>query len=146
MNHTKALFVAICRAIIIPGFLGWCDMDFVHSIATQRGNSHFSEGSRGVQGGSLPVRKPRRGSVAGIRAGIEVWTSTGAKASASARTTTGRLCRRGGRDASFFFWAYSCPVVPFFHFFLGGRIFWAWSRFPSSALFADFLFGGGFPY
>ena len=29
-NHGKPLFVGIYREIMIPGFLRWCEMDFVH--------------------------------------------------------------------------------------------------------------------
>ena len=29
-NHGKPVFVGIYQGIIIPGFLRWCEMDFVH--------------------------------------------------------------------------------------------------------------------
>ena len=29
-NHKKPLSVGIYKGIIIPGLLGWCEMDFVH--------------------------------------------------------------------------------------------------------------------
>ena len=29
-NHGNPLFIGIYRGIIIPGLLGWCEMDFVH--------------------------------------------------------------------------------------------------------------------
>ena len=31
-KHGKPLFVGICGGIIILGFLGWCEMDFVRPL------------------------------------------------------------------------------------------------------------------